>query len=188
MIVTHAVGLKAADKNGLSDPLVRLNTGAFEIRSKVCADTLDPTWNEQFTFSGTFDELCLQPLKLTVLDHDGKFSKASSLGDVTLPLADSPLWAGDWLEYNWALNDGQPKPGVVWTKLRWESDEKTRAAGERVGVLQLHLSHATNLCAADKSGTSDPYFKLIAGGCDATLRSKVGLGRALARTRADRLP
>jgi Ca2+-dependent lipid-binding protein len=59
-----AEGLAAADKNGLSDPYVKLSVGASRHKSKTISKTLNPTWNEKFTFKGVRFELAQRALKV----------------------------------------------------------------------------------------------------------------------------
>jgi Ca2+-dependent lipid-binding protein len=42
----------AADKNGASDPYVRLTLGSKKLSSTVKHETLDPIWDEVFEFNG----------------------------------------------------------------------------------------------------------------------------------------
>ena len=50
--VIKACRLKAADPNGKSDPYCIISLDAFgsEFQTKVCPATLDPEWNEAFSF------------------------------------------------------------------------------------------------------------------------------------------
>jgi hypothetical protein len=64
--LSHGTGLKATDKNGLSDPYVRLYLGGATVRSQVIYKTLDPCWDESFQFIGTLGALLAEPLRLVV--------------------------------------------------------------------------------------------------------------------------
>tara|TARA_B100000795_G_scaffold68843_1_gene47855 strand:- start:294 stop:497 length:204 start_codon:yes stop_codon:yes gene_type:complete len=58
-----ATGLKSADRNGKSDPFVKLMLAGQRAKSKTIMETLDPQWDEHFEFMGIRGELVrrLQP-------------------------------------------------------------------------------------------------------------------------------
>ena len=62
LTLTRAIGLMAADRNGLSDPFVKLRVGDDEFKSKVCFKTLDPVWHAEFEFKATQAKLLSQSL------------------------------------------------------------------------------------------------------------------------------
>ena len=69
-------GLRAMDKNGLSDPYVKLHllpgaSRSYKLRTKTVPKTLNPEWNETLTYYGiTEDDSRRKTLRLTVLDED----------------------------------------------------------------------------------------------------------------------
>ncbi|MES1916535.1 MAG: hypothetical protein MHM6MM_008355, partial [Cercozoa sp. M6MM] len=65
--VISGVNLPAADRNGLSDPFVKIRVGANRVQTKVQKATLNPTWNETFTFQHVHVD---DNLVLKVRDHD----------------------------------------------------------------------------------------------------------------------
>ena len=168
--VSHASGLLAADKNGLSDPYVRLRLGEqAEIRSKVVYKSVNPRWDEEFHFHNlSFNDVSHQSLRLSVWDHDA-LSTNDPLGDASVALNMHPLGTGRRVALTLLLKDGQKTPAKLFVELRWESLE--RRATE-AGVLHCRLQRAVGLMAADKSGTSDPYITLTCGEqklCSATV-------------------
>lgn len=68
--LVSAVNLKAGDANGYSDPYVKLSLRGHHRKSRVIKKTLDPEWDETFTFRGQLGELIEQPLKLNAMDWD----------------------------------------------------------------------------------------------------------------------
>ena len=52
VVVIKACKLKASDPNGKSDPYCIISLDGFgsEFQTKVCPATLDPEWNEAFSF------------------------------------------------------------------------------------------------------------------------------------------
>lgn len=79
----RAVGLKAMDSNGLSDPYVVIKLGDKVIgRSNVIFATLNPTWDEHFECHVTD---CAEAL-IQVYDYD-RLSADDLCGEAILPLA-----------------------------------------------------------------------------------------------------
>jgi Ca2+-dependent lipid-binding protein len=81
----QAVGLKAADSNGQSDPYVVLCFLGKKHKSKVVPKTLNPQWNQSFEFNGTLRELTTETCVLEVFDKD-RFTRDESLGKQTIDL------------------------------------------------------------------------------------------------------
>ena len=49
--IKKAKGLAAKDRNGLSDPYIKVSlNGGVEKKSKIIYKTLDPVWDEYFIF------------------------------------------------------------------------------------------------------------------------------------------
>jgi hypothetical protein len=65
-----ARGLLAADRGGKSDPYVLLTLGGRKERTKVAPRTLEPVWEETFTFRDHLRDLLARPLRLEVFDDD----------------------------------------------------------------------------------------------------------------------
>ena len=66
----RAVNLAAKDRNGLSDPYVKLELGGQKKQSKVISKSLNPEWNEHFEFTGVKRDLLEQALQLQAFDKD----------------------------------------------------------------------------------------------------------------------
>jgi len=65
--------LKAADKNGLSDPYVLIKLPGQNVqpwRSRTIRKTLNPDWEQEHEFPGYLADLVRQPLELRVFDFD----------------------------------------------------------------------------------------------------------------------
>ena len=79
----------AADRNGYSDPYVKLHLGNRKMeRSDVCEMTLDPLWDQTFRFSGIISAMLDEPLKLVLFDRDKKIGDADDkLGEATFELS-----------------------------------------------------------------------------------------------------
>ena len=79
--------LPSADRNGTSDPYVKLSVGGKTKKSEVVKKTLNPTWDQSFSFKGS--ELQSSKLELTCMDWDKK-GKHDKLGRAELPLEGRP--------------------------------------------------------------------------------------------------
>ena len=71
VFLSHATDLSAADKNGFSDPYIKLSLGGHVERSAVVYETLNPTFNWSSTFRfAHIDEVVRKTLTLDAYDHD----------------------------------------------------------------------------------------------------------------------
>ena len=95
VVVLRASGLRAADRNGKSDPYVVLqNGGGKKRRTKVQKGTLAPVWAETLEVGVVDTE---QPLTLKVWDHD-KLGMDDLLGAGTIDLGRCPAGVRTSLE------------------------------------------------------------------------------------------
>ena len=81
----RASDLKAADRNGFSDPYVKLSLAGQSHKSKTIKKTLNPQWNETFEFSGVLRDLLAEALQLHVFDWD-RATKDDPLGNASVDL------------------------------------------------------------------------------------------------------
>ncbi|GJN15872.1 hypothetical protein PR202_gb02817 [Eleusine coracana subsp. coracana] len=82
--VIGARNLRAMDSNGFSDPYVKLQLGKQRFKTKVIKTSLNPTWDQEFSFLvGDGKDV----LKLDVYDED-ILSMDDFLGQVKVPLGD----------------------------------------------------------------------------------------------------
>ena len=149
MTLLSASGLKAADSNGKSDPYIKLKLNRREEQSRTERKTLDPTYNQDFTWMAKKGTVLAKPLQVQVFDHDA-LSFDDKLGglDVDLrPLLD-PL---DEKETT-VVSLNFDTEGSVRLKLSWSWFKPIEVF--------VRIESAAGLVAADKGGTSDPYAKL----------------------------
>ncbi|XP_048401549.1 synaptotagmin VIII [Stegostoma tigrinum] len=88
VVILEAKNLRIMDKDGLSDPYVKirlmLNKKKFKKKkTTVKKNTLNPYFNESFTFDVTFEEIQKVQLVISVWDHD-KLSKNDAIGKLFL--------------------------------------------------------------------------------------------------------
>ena len=125
--------LPSADRNGKSDPYVKMFLGGQERKSKTIKATLDPVWgpNEVHEFDGRLRDLASEPLLLRCYDYDfGK--RDDKLGHATVdlralrqmcaePLAMRRDWHMEFERIQLYTYDKPPKPtaGSLHVRVRW---------------------------------------------------------------------
>ena len=86
--VSHACGVRAADKNGLSDPYVAVKVaGKRPRRTRTITETLNPVWEQDLKFEGSIQSLISKPVELHVWDRD-LLSMDDYLGTVLVSIDD----------------------------------------------------------------------------------------------------
>ncbi|KAE8615708.1 hypothetical protein XENTR_v10008589 [Xenopus tropicalis] len=153
--IIQAAELPALDMGGTSDPYVKLflmpdKKKKFE--TKVHRKTLNPVFNEQFTFKVPYAELGGKTLVLTVYDFD-RFSKHDVIGDVKVPMntVDFGHVTEEWRDLVSAEKEEQEKLGDICFSLRYVPT---------AGKLTVVILEAKNLKKMDVGGLSDPYVKI----------------------------
>ncbi|XP_062368543.1 synaptotagmin-3 [Cinclus cinclus] len=153
--VLRARDLPAKDSNGFSDPYVKiylLPDRKKKFQTKVLRRTLNPEWDETFSFGVPFGELPARRLHFSVYDFD-RFSRHDLIGQVVLENL---------------LEVAEARPEVpIWRDIQEGSGEKADL-GEvnfslcylpTAGRLTVTVIRASNLRAMDLTGYSDPYVK-----------------------------
>ena len=107
------------DRNGFSDPYVKMQIGKKTVKSKIIKKSLSPRWDEDFEFRGTLQELIAEPMQLSVWDYDFG-SRNDRLGDGRVDL--SQLEHELHLEASVKLHDQQARPGEVFLTFDFELD------------------------------------------------------------------
>ncbi|KAL7878547.1 hypothetical protein AOLI_G00095210 [Acnodon oligacanthus] len=153
--VIQAEDLAAMDMSGTSDPYVKLyllpdKKKKFE--TKVHRKTLNPTFNEHFTFKVPYTELGGKTLVMTVYDFD-RFSKHDAIGDVRVQMnkVDFSHVTEEWRALQKAEKEEQEKLGDICLSLRYVPT---------AGKLTVVILEAKNLKKMDVGGLSDPYVKI----------------------------
>ncbi|XP_066579716.1 synaptotagmin-1a isoform X2 [Amia ocellicauda] len=153
--IIQAAELPALDMGGTSDPYVKLfllpdKKKKFE--TKVHRKTLNPSFNEQFTFKVPYAELGGKTLVMTVYDFD-RFSKHDVIGDIKVPMntVDFGHVTEEWRDLQSAEKEEQEKLGDICFSLRYVPT---------AGKLTVVILEAKNLKKMDVGGLSDPYVKI----------------------------
>ncbi|XP_064174713.1 synaptotagmin-1-like [Anguilla rostrata] len=146
--IIQAADLPAMDMGGTSDPYVKvylLPDKKKKFETKVHRKTLNPTFNEQFTFKVPYTELGGKTLVMTVYDFD-RFSKHDAIGDIKVPMNKV-----DFSRPMTQAQQTQEKLGDICFSLRYVPT---------AGKLTVVVLEAKNLKKMDVGGLSDPYVKI----------------------------
>ncbi|XP_051911558.1 synaptotagmin-1a isoform X1 [Hippocampus zosterae] len=153
--IIQAAELPAMDMGGTSDPYVKvylLPDKKKKFETKVHRKTLNPVFNEQFTFKVPYVELGGKTLVMTVYDFD-RFSKHDAIGDIKVPMnkVDFSHITEEWRDLQSAEKEEQEKLGDICFSLRYVPT---------AGKLTVVVLEAKNLKKMDVGGLSDPYVKI----------------------------
>ncbi|KAJ8681252.1 hypothetical protein QAD02_017039 [Eretmocerus hayati] len=156
--VIKAEELPALDMGGTSDPYVKvylLPDKKKKFETKVHRKTLNPEFNETFTFKGVpYADAMNKTLVFAIFDFD-RFSKHDQIGEVKLPLChvDLAQTIEEWRELVSVEGEGgqDNKLGDICFSLRYVPT---------AGKLTVVILEAKNLKKMDVGGLSDPYVKI----------------------------
>jgi synaptotagmin-1 len=154
--VIQAADLPGMDMSGTSDPYVKVylmpdKKPKFE--TKVHRKTLNPIFNETFTFKVPYAEMGAKTLVFAVYDFD-RFSKHDQIGQVFVPLNSVDLGriVEEWRDLiSPESEEKENKLGDICFSLRYVPT---------AGKLTVVVLEAKNLKKMDVGGLSDPYVKL----------------------------
>ncbi|XP_043229838.1 synaptotagmin 1-like isoform X5 [Amphibalanus amphitrite] len=148
--------LPALDMGGTSDPYVKvylLPDKKKKFETKVHRKTLNPVFNETFTFKNVpYADAMGKTLVFAIYDFD-RFSKHDQIGEVKLPLCtiDLAQTIEEWRDLVSVEGDGGQALGDICFSLRYVPT---------AGKLTVVILEAKNLKKMDVGGLSDPYVKL----------------------------
>lgn len=156
--VIQAEDLPALDMGGTSDPYVKvylLPDKKKKFETKVHRKTLNPVFNETFTFKGVpYADAMNKTLVFAIFDFD-RFSKHDQIGEVKVPLCQIDLaqTIEEWRELQSVEGEGgqDNKLGDICFSLRYVPT---------AGKLTVVILEAKNLKKMDVGGLSDPYVKI----------------------------
>ncbi|KAM8939657.1 synaptotagmin-8 [Pelodytes ibericus] len=153
--VKQAAALKAMDFGGTSDPYVIVsltNDSRKKHETKVHRKTLNPVFNEAFTFKVLQTEVPETAVVLQVFDFN-RFMKHDVIGEVRLPLGEMELQhvIEDWRQLSPAGKTEQERLGEICFSLRYVPSN---------GKLTVVILEAKKLKKMDSDGFSDPYVKV----------------------------
>uniref|UniRef100_A0A665X9E7 Extended synaptotagmin-like protein 1b n=1 Tax=Echeneis naucrates TaxID=173247 RepID=A0A665X9E7_ECHNA len=145
----EALPMKKGNKE--PNPMVQLSVQDITRESKTCYTTVNPEWEEAFTFF--IHDPHKQDIDIQVKDAD----RVQTLGSLTIPLSrllsNSNLSLDQWFQLD---NSGSASRIYINSVLR--------------GLLRIHLLEGQNLVPKDNlmggmvKGKSDPYVKINIGG------------------------
>uniref|UniRef100_A0A8D0ASU2 Extended synaptotagmin 1 n=1 Tax=Sander lucioperca TaxID=283035 RepID=A0A8D0ASU2_SANLU len=152
----EALPMKKGNKE--PNPMVQFSVQDITRESKTCYTTINPKWEEAFTFF--IQDPRKQDIDIQVKDAD----RVQTLGSLTIPLSrllsNSNLSLDQWFQLN---NSGS----VLWLD---EERIPSDVSSNLEGLLRIHLLAGQNLVPKDNlmggmvKGKSDPYVKINIGG------------------------
>lgn len=156
--IKEARGLPAMDEQSMtSDPYIKMTIlpeKKHKVKTRVLRKTLDPAFDETFTFYGIpYTQIQELALHFTVLSFD-RFSRDDIIGEVLIPLSGIELSDGKMLmsreitKRNIRKSSGR---GELLISLCYQSTTNT---------LTVVVLKARHLPKSDVSGLSDPYVKV----------------------------
>uniref|UniRef100_A0A4W6FC36 Extended synaptotagmin-like protein 1b n=1 Tax=Lates calcarifer TaxID=8187 RepID=A0A4W6FC36_LATCA len=150
----EALPMKKGNKE--PNPMVQLSVQDVTRESKTCYTTINPEWEEAFTFF--IQDPRKQDIDIQVKDAD----RVQTLGSLTIPLSrllsNANLSLDQWFQLD---NSGSASRIYINTVLR---------VNGKMGLLRIHLLAGQNLVPKDNlmggmvKGKSDPYVKINIGG------------------------
>ncbi|XP_072194676.1 synaptotagmin-8 [Excalfactoria chinensis] len=153
--VKQAADLKAMDNGGTSDPYVIVYLTSDmrkKYETKVYRKTLNPVFNETFTFQVPQAEVSEAMLVMQIYDFN-RFAKHNIIGEVRLPLASVSLQhiIEQWSDLVVASKVEQERLGEICFSLRYVPS---------TGKLTVLILEAKKLKRMDSHGLSDPFVKV----------------------------
>ncbi|NXA18436.1 SYT4 protein, partial [Ibidorhyncha struthersii] len=156
--INEARGLPAMDEQSVtSDPYIKMTIlpeKKHKVKTRVLRKTLDPAFDETFTFYGIpYSQIQDLTLHFMILSFD-RFSRDDVIGEVLIPLAGTELSEGRLLMDKEIIKRNVRKSsghGELLISLCYQSTTNT---------LTVVVLKARHLPKSDVSGLSDPYVKV----------------------------
>ncbi|XP_058682625.1 synaptotagmin-4 [Poecile atricapillus] len=154
--IKEARGLPAMDEQSMtSDPYIKMTIlpeKKHKVKTRVLRKTLDPAFDETFTFYGIpYSQIQDLTLHFMVLSFD-RFSRDDVIGEVLIPLAGIELSEGRLLMDREIIKRNKSSGrGELLVSLCYQSTTNT---------LTVVVLKARHLPKSDVSGLSDPYVKV----------------------------
>ncbi|XP_008101837.2 synaptotagmin-4 [Anolis carolinensis] len=156
--IKEARGLPAMDEQSMtSDPYIKMTVlpeKKHKVKTRVLRKTLDPAFDETFTFYGIpYTQVQDLSLHFMILSFD-RFSRDDVIGEVLFPLSGIELSEGRLLMNKEIIKKNVRKSsgrGELLISLCYQSTTNT---------LTVVVLKARHLPKADVSGLSDPYVKV----------------------------
>ncbi|XP_060092204.1 synaptotagmin-4 isoform X2 [Heteronotia binoei] len=155
--IKEACGLPAMDEQSMtSDPYIKMTIlpeKKHKVKTRVLRKTLDPAFDETFTFYGIpYTQVQDLSLHFMILSFD-RFSRDDIIGEVLFPLSGIELSEGRMLMNKEIIkkNVRSSGRGELLISLCYQSTTNT---------LTVVVLKARHLPKADVSGLSDPYVKV----------------------------
>ncbi|XP_029910302.1 synaptotagmin VIII isoform X2 [Myripristis murdjan] len=153
--IKQAAGLRAMDLGGSSDPYVKVYICPDKTKTcetKVFRHTLDPVFNELFTFQMSKSSLGQSTVVMQVFDFN-RFTKHDLIGELRVQLStvDWNHVIEEWRDLGEPAKFEEENLGEICFTLRYVPT---------ASKLTVVILEAKNLKSMDPGGSSDPYVKV----------------------------
>lgn len=165
-------GLIAADKNGKSDPYVKIYAANAKLESKVKPKTLDPKWNQTFYLEETEESIRFDVYDKDRLDKDDFLGWAEvDASEVAGDAYDEPrefkldvyTKKGSTDKTHGTITITLTRTKIPASKLSYKGARRKYAKIVGTQRLMVDVIEARKLLVADSDGFSDPYVRLKVG-------------------------
>ncbi|KAK4259178.1 hypothetical protein QN277_005535 [Acacia crassicarpa] len=136
--VIEAKNLPATDLNGLSDPYVKIHLGRQKFRTKVVKKSLNPKWDEEFSFR--VDDLN-EELHFCVMDED-KYFQDDFVGQLKVPVSH-------------VFEEEIKSLGTAWYSLQ---PKGKKSKNKECGEVRLSIYFSQNNSSLDSNSSGDPVL------------------------------
>ncbi|XP_035011719.2 synaptotagmin VIII isoform X1 [Hippoglossus stenolepis] len=153
--IKQADSLKAMDVGGSSDPYIKVYIcpdKSITCETKVFRNTLNPIFNEQFSFQISKSSLLKSTAVMKVFDFN-RFTKHNIIGELRVELCNVD-WnhvIEEWQDLGEPAKFEEEELGEICFSLRYVPT---------AGKLNVVILEAKNLKSMDTGGFSDPYVKV----------------------------
>ncbi|XP_028754994.1 C2 and GRAM domain-containing protein At1g03370 isoform X2 [Neltuma alba] len=157
--VIEAKNLPPTDPNGLSDPYVRIQLGRQKFKTKVVKKSLNPKWDEEFSFR--VDDLN-EELQFSVMDEDRYFND-DFVGQLKVPVS-------------LVFEEEIKSLGTAWYSLQPKSK---KSKNKECGEIRLSIYFSQNNSSSDSNSSGDqpsnasnesPSISLTSSSCSSPKR------------------
>ncbi|PAV84961.1 hypothetical protein WR25_08517 [Diploscapter pachys] len=142
------------EKQKTVDPYVKmylLPERKYHCKTRICKKTLDPEFNEMFSFDVSFNNLPRRMLLFTIYDYD-RFTRHGLIGNVIMRDLFDKSDLLNWTEYTMQIVASQKTDfGDLQLRIHYSMGEQK---------LSIIVEKAYNLRPMDITGASDPYVKI----------------------------
>ncbi|XP_049934628.1 synaptotagmin-5 isoform X2 [Nymphaea colorata] len=151
--------LASVGRPGMSSTYVKLQYGKVLYQTRTLSHAVDPIWNQSFEFNDIGGG---EYLKVTCYSSDIFGDDSVGSAKINFEGLTEDSTKDIWIPLE-RVNTGELRIRIEQVKDGDIEDSQSKNEGRVAGVIELVLIEAKSLIAADLSGTSDPYVKILYG-------------------------